>query len=301
MKQTADINVILRKLKFPLTKTWQGNTNPLIFACKYGPSSVPITKNCSYMSATYSTQSLVSTFNNILFWDMFKNRSSNQQHFFSEIHELGNKVDTLVPRKSEFGGPGYDLTLFVRHNYGGAAGLVLHDPATLADMRSNNEMLDLEGGKIYDIRVTPQRLSIDDGVKQLSPARRKCRLPGENNSLNIFKWYTQSSCLFECQLKRAYKACGCIGWEYPHFAEDLRVCYGLLDKNIHGGMSCFESYMDSGGTPRQCPECLLSCEGISYPYTIKSKDFLHNWYAFCNENAAELGIPDFVPNQMMTR
>ena len=253
------------------------------------------------MSVMYSTKGLVSTFNHNSFWDIYKNNDNNQL-FFSDIHEkLEGHGGTVLPRNAEFSGPGYGLTLFVKHkSWLGGAKLMVHDSATPADMRASDEVLELKGNKVYNIKVTPRSISVENGVKKLTPTRRNCNLPHEADSLNIFRWYTQSSCLFECQLKRAYRACGCIGWDYPHFSSNLRTCYGNVHRSSDGGHRCFEAFMDSGGMPSQCPQCLGSCESTSYPYTVKSKD-ISLYDRICVENADELGIPHFVPNQLMTR
>ncbi len=262
-------------------------------------SSVPLRRNCSLMSVMYSSQNLASTFNSIAFWDMYKKENANNDKFYSEIHETLKPVNDTLPRHSEFSGPGYALTLYVKHKgKNEKASLMVHDPASPADMRAEDEVLDLYPGQSYTIRVTPSHMGMDEAVKNLVPERRKCRLPKESGSLSIFGWYSQQSCLFECQLKRAYEFCGCIGWDYPHFAPNLRVCHGdpySTDK----GTVCFAALMDSGGMPSQCPDCPASCESTSYPYAVKSKEI--NYYRICTEHINELGIPDFVPNQLMTK
>ena len=294
-RKEADIDLVLSKFDFPLTKTWQGNIDPLISACKFGASSVPLSRNCSLMSTMYSNQDLVSTFNALSFWDAYNSNEVNKV-FYSEMHDTLEQQheNVSLPRKAELGGPGYALSLIVN----GRSSLGVHDPATIADMRARDETLDLQVGRAFTMRVTPSPSIMDDGVKNLAPESRKCLLPTESDSLDIFKWYTQSSCLFECQLKRAYDACGWTAWNYPHFRPDLKVCHGDASYS-QTGFECFEHFMDSGGMPSQCPECLGSCEGTSYSYAVQSKEI--NYYKFCKDHAQDLGFPDFVPNQLLTR
>ena len=75
-----------------------------------------------------------------------------------------------------------------------------------------------------------------ESAKNLAEEQRKCRFKSESGSLRLFTGYTQSACLFECQLEYSYSKCQCIPWNYPHFESGIPICHRF-------SQDCFEIAM----------------------------------------------------------
>ena len=75
--------------------------------------------------------------------------------------------------------------------------------------------------------------------------------------LTIFKLfyrkYTQSNCIFECQLKTASDRCQCVPWDYPQI-ERMPICHRF-------GRECFKTIMTNASLGNAC-DCPLDCETI---------------------------------------
>ena len=89
----------------------------------------------------------------------------------------------------------------------------LHNPLEPANMRSNSFSIPL--GYSTVVYITPKVREIDESAASLSEAERGCRLSKDASGLDIFKIYSREGCLLECQIKQAYKKCGCFPWNYP--------------------------------------------------------------------------------------
>ena len=78
--------------------------------------------------------------------------------------------------------------------------------------------------------------------------------------------------MFECKLKHAYKACGCIPWNYPHFVD--KQTGKLTDLCDYVGNYCFEQkigeFLDKIG---DCA-CYSDCDGYHYSVSISSQKLL---------------------------
>ena len=67
----------------------------------------------------------------------------------------------------------------------------------------------------------------------------------------FYRKYTQSNCIFECQLKTATDRCQCVPWDYPQI-ERMPVCHRF-------GRECFETIMTNASLGNTC-DCPLDCE-----------------------------------------
>ena len=63
--------------------------------------------------------------------------------------------------------------------------------------------------------------------------------------------YTQSNCIFECQLKIASQKCQCVPWDYPQI-ERMPICNRF-------GRECFKTIMTNASLGNTC-DCPLDCE-----------------------------------------
>ena len=104
--------------------------------------------------------------------------------------------------------------------------------------------------------VKPTEYSATDNFKDLSIKQRKCRFshehPDPENSL--FKYYSQSTCSFECKLRQAYEFTKCTPWFY--WAEDWQE---LCD-----GQKTMDFVAEFSFAPSDSCDCLEDCESVSY-------------------------------------
>ena len=66
-----------------------------------------------------------------------------------------------------------------------------------------------------------------------------------------FRQYTQSNCIFECQLKTATDRCQCVAWDYPQL-KSMPICDRF-------GRECFKTIMSNASLGNTC-DCPLDCE-----------------------------------------
>ena len=97
---------------------------------------------------------------------------------------------------------------------------------------------------------------------------RKCLHPEETSGLQLFKTYSKSACLVECNLKKAYNICGCLPWNYLHFNQPDSGA-GITELCDMEGNHCVEKVMEKFENDLSC-SCWPSCVEISYTHTLIS-------------------------------
>ena len=117
------------------------------------------------------------------------------------------EVDLFENTKSE-NMPKGDLSIMPKERL-----VSLHNPLEPSNMRSNSFSIPL--GYSTVVYITPKVREIDSSAASLSESERGCRLSKDASGLDIFKIYSKEGCLLECQIKQAYKKCGCFPWNYP--------------------------------------------------------------------------------------
>ena len=127
--------------------------------------------------------------------------------------------------------------------------VAIHDPMSIGDLRRSG--VEVEPGYISTFLITPSQIVTSSSAKGLAEERRQCRFNFESRSLKLFTEYTQSSCLFECQLREAYNHCQCIPWNYPHFEKGIPICHRFSQE-------CFESVMSNTSSSIGC-NCPFDC------------------------------------------
>ena len=132
----------------------------------------------------------------------------------------------------------------------------------------------LKPGYVSTILITPSQIVTSDEVKELPIAKRNCRFQNENNTLELFKVYTQANCNFECRLKAAYAKCHCIPWDYPRLNESMLTCDRF-------GRSCFKTLLGNPDIIKKC-KCLPDCSSTMYGYSVDSSKIDAN--ALCSDN-----------------
>ena len=118
----------------------------------------------------------------------------------------------------------------------------------------------VQPGTITTISITPSQIVTSPNAKGLSIKKRKCLFRDENLDLHLFKYYTQSNCKFECQLKMAYDRCQCGPWDFPHMNSSWPMC----DRY---GRECFKTMMQNASLARKCA-CPLDCATTRYSSSI---------------------------------
>ena len=96
----------------------------------------------------------------------------------------------------------------------------------------------------------------------------------------MFKNYTYEGCIFECRLKNAFEAVGCIPWDYPilpSFEEqgnEIRICNSSREENksiSESDLAKFVAYMNSEYSISNC-SCFSDCEEESYKIQVIYND-----------------------------
>ena len=72
----------------------------------------------------------------------------------------------------------------------------------------------------------------------------------------FYRKYTQSNCIFECELKIASDRCQCVPWDYPQLERVKRM--PICDRF---GRECFTIIMTNASLGNTC-DCPLDCETI---------------------------------------
>ena len=127
--------------------------------------------------------------------------------------------------------------------------IAIHDPMSIADLRRSG--VEVEPGYISTFLITPSQIVTSWSAKDLPEKDRQCRFNFESRKLKLFKEYTQSACLFECQLRDAYNSCQCIPWDYPQFQEGIPICNRF-------SQDCFEKAMADTNSSSTC-DCPFDC------------------------------------------
>ena len=106
----------------------------------------------------------------------------------------------------------------------------------LPDLRSSS--IEVKPGYYSTVLITSSVHVTDENTDGLAEQKRHCRFNFEAQNMKLTKIYSQSGCIFECQLEEALEFCGCTPWNYPHLKEEgfSRVC-------DFWGKKCFDNVM----------------------------------------------------------
>ena len=134
----------------------------------------------------------------------------------------------------------------------------VHDPLSLPDLRSSS--VEVKPGYISTVLITPSVHMADENTARIGERKRNCRFNFEASKLKLTKIYSQSGCIFECQLEEASEFCGCVPWDYPHLRENgfSRIC-------DFWGKNCFDKIMANfTAAATKCTEEICPPECISH-------------------------------------
>jgi hypothetical protein len=139
----------------------------------------------------------------------------------------------------------------------------------------------IQPGLIYTFKVIANQIVSSEALNIMSPTDRNCLLHNEIGNFNFLKYYTKSTCEYECLAYHAVEECGCAPWYIPFF-EDKPYC----DVQTHCGFysesaieticdlreDCFDNYLNNASTD-QC-NCPMECEEIDYSVIKSNQPFL---------------------------
>ena len=96
------------------------------------------------------------------------------------------------------------------------------------------------------------------------PNQRGCKLPNEGKNLKLTKFYSKSSCEYECAIQQAFNKTGCLPWNIPRLSmEEPPFCD--MGKNI-----LFDSELKSF-SPLGC-NCPSDCNSTTFTVFETSKE-----------------------------
>ncbi len=260
------------------SNTFTENEYATIMTCKFGDNY--LMEDCNMFSNTFTTSGIGYTFNAQPFWTIYENSSSNFA-FYKEMYEKEEGFEDKLPRKNINAGQSFSFEFFIRHTpygyqYRGDVKYVvvpqahdvllsIHDPGHIPNLKS--EGIVIKPGMSYEIRFSPTVTVTDQSALMLDKETRNCRSKDENDELMLFKYYSQSACLFECKLSQAIRACNCSSWDYPRVEPSASICLDYysyyMDETYNIENTCFSSMMHNDTLETNC-DCLNDCEQIVY-------------------------------------
>ena len=290
------------------------NFNPFIPLCQYnGEPEVRSFRSCNLFSRAYTDMGVGYSFNTEKFEFIYKqnqgNMDSNQALFFN------NKKYVQYPKSS---GKNYQLQIVIDANSEEVERfekeilkskkmprpflLSAHDPSSPANLRA--EGIEVAPGYETTILITPRLLETTENAKTtLDSNERRCKTKQENQGLEVFKTYTQESCLLECNLKSAASHCGCTPWSYPLVPGSL-LCDAL-------GIHCFEKDLEQMDNRSTC-DCPNDCDDVTFslvasaklldekllcPLKTDSTDLFYHFYQHDALPKKFLGLYNFIVNK----
>ena len=135
---------------------------------------------------------------------------------------------------------------------------ILHGINQDEDQRS----ISLKPGHEYVIKLYPYGQVSTKDVQKMSLDKRECRLSHETLEGASHPIYTKDSCLFDCHVEIAFKACKCVPWDFAHGFKDSKECDVF-------GRSCFFNHIENltHMNEKPCDHCTEECDWIRYRRT----------------------------------
>ncbi len=235
------------------------NHDPTVVACKYGRTK--LSTDCDFFSRWLTAGGMGYTFNHVPFWDMFTETEANRV-FFHEMYAKENltRQEEGIPRNIVSMGSAFSFELMAKFQDYRGARLMVHSPWELPE--EGDSGLRLEAGRTYTIKLVPSAITTDGAAKALDPADRECLFGNEGGGLGSFSSYSQSSCLLECQLRRA-------AWDSPAAAREdgppLPICH-LVSAEL-----CFRRAVAEAADPRSC-RCPGDCASARYTQSVDVRE-----------------------------
>ncbi len=270
-KDVQKFKQLFSSKNYTLSKMAMTHEDFTILACKINDEEMSSAGNCDIFSKSYTTDGIGYVFNGLPFFQMYKGTKSNLA-FYKEFVERQDKSEYEHPILIEAHGESFSLDFYVRHKAyaydkgkrnSQAVKLALHDSMSLPNLKA--EGIELQPGNYYEISITPTvTTTVESGLKY-NPEKRNCLSRSENEGLTVFNSYSQTACIFECQLTKALEVCNCTAWDYPKVSQPANLCTG------GEGIKCFEFVMGRPMKPQYC-NCHNDCDYVHYDISLNVKN-----------------------------
>ncbi len=276
MVETNDI--IKRKISnsYSLKHTFPQYDVSRFLKCKYIDEKYY--SGCNLFSNIFTTTGIGHVFNNIPFWSMFKNTTENVA-FYDQLYEIPVSFEHKLPRMIEANGRDFSLEFDIVHGnrryfgpemksyQGDELQMAIHAPGEIPNILFDGMVI--KPGLSYEISVSPTLTITDKSALNLAASQRKCFSKHENQDLSVFKTYSQTSCIFECRLRRASRLCNCTLWDYPKVDDSIDTCvdkYAYLEGSLDlSPTACFYKAMKLPVRPTDC-HCPADCDHVQYSF-----------------------------------
>ena len=120
----------------------------------------------------------------------------------------------------------------------------------------------IQPGQHYVWKVQALEDKPSEDLRSVPFSKRKCKFSDEVEDLDIFQVYSQTSCEFECQIKKAHEICNCYPWYVPPPPNASKSRHVLCDVD---GNLCFDTFMSEKHFIDKCI-CLPTCHNIEFSH-----------------------------------
>ena len=269
----TDFREALNYLDYPLlsnSDSYFMMNQPIVIASHFfGRENYSHEDFCPF-SKSYSNKGIAYTFNSAPFWDIYKKSPS-----MLDFHAMNKKSPEACASARAEQMPLYPLESGAHHRFQflikpsqGGSSIALHSPKTLPDLSRHS--LRVLPGHTYTVTVTPSMNEVNGKMRKKDMEGLQC-FSGQSSDLALFKEYSQSACLLECRLRRAYQACGCVSWRYPNLVPGALVCPTILDLGGKFSPGCFEQHMTGSKVKGEDCSCPMDCNVVHYNYNVDSQ------------------------------
>jgi hypothetical protein len=279
-KLVYSINRLDKKSSYPLVMSTLWNTgmpcsnseenNSVLKYCEWKGKQVP----CAAIFSTYPTdQGMCCTFNMKAANELFSGETYPEMIQTLQHMDRPTKfLKTTVELKTE---PGMNKGLLVvldSHSDILSASSIDEDKQGFVGLitqggnfpQINVGGFDIKPGHKNVVGLTATIITADDQLQNMDQKSRHCSFQSESISLKIFKNYTQSNCIFECNFDYAQKQLeqSCLPWYFPSPDISPNVCDPWQAAQLVEKMS---------NVPiNQCNHCLPDCKSTIFKARISS-------------------------------
>jgi hypothetical protein len=127
---------------------------------------------------------------------------------------------------------------------------------------------DIKPGHQNLVAISATIIDSDDSINSIPPQSRNCSFEWENSFLKIYKNYTQTNCIFECNffyaqqfIKEKFQlSVGCVPWYFPSADDSPIICDPWLAVELTDVMSNVPD--------EKCRRCLPDCRTTIFKTTV---------------------------------
>ena len=132
---------------------------------------------------------------------------------------------------------------------------------------TSSSFIEVNVGYKYLIRITPTQYTTSSDFLSIPPEKRKCLYLHENpNADSIFKFYSQKTCFYECQLNLSYNKTGCYPWFTPHWNISANICDGYNSQFF-----LYKDFKVQCNCPANCEEVVFNTKETGVPINIEKQ------------------------------